>query len=95
MGGKLYYANMLSEFKVVLPGASTDTPVEECTETTAVKKSANLTATPFACYMSKGRVANLNIQPKVRTVRCGISVLPAASRQSIDRNSAINTFDLR
>jgi hypothetical protein len=95
MGTSMYYANTLGEFKVVLPGESTDTPAEEGTETTTVKMSTNLTATPFACYMSKGRVANLNIQPKVRTVRCGISVLPAASRQSIDRNSAINTFDLR
>ena len=95
MGADLYYANTLGEFKVVLPGASTDTPAEEGTETTAVKKSANLTATPFACYMSNGRIANLDIQPEVRTVECGISVLPAVTRQSIDRNSPIMEIELR
>jgi hypothetical protein len=95
MGGKLYYANMLGEFKVVLPGASTDTPVEECTETTAVKKSANLTATPFACYMSKGRIANLDIQPEVRTVNCVVSELPVASHQSNKRTAELKAFELR
>ena len=81
--------------KLVLPSAGSDEPSDEGTETTSVSKSAKVTTNSFELHMSKGRVANLDIQPEVRTVRCGISVLPAANSQSIDRNSAINTFDLR
>lgn len=82
-------------FTVVLPTAGTETPSEGATETAAVSKSSKVSTLSYERCLSKGRVANLNIQPEVRTVRCGISVLPAANRQSIDRNSAINTFDLR
>ena len=96
MGSDLYYANQLGEFKVVLPSASTDTPAEEGTETTAVKKSANLTATPFACYMSKGRVANADILPEVRTVECEISMILAPPSLSVfQRASAICAFEPR
>ena len=82
-------------FTVVLPTAGTETPSEGATETATVSKSSKVSTLSYERCLSKGRVANLNIQPEVRTVRCGISVLPAANRQSIDRNSAINTFDLR
>lgn len=81
--------------KLVLPSASAGEPSEEGTETTSVSKSAKVTTNSFGLHMSKGRVANLDIQPEVRTVECGISALPAVTRQSIDRTSAINTFELR
>ena len=95
MGSDLYYANQLGEFKVVLPSASTDTPAEEGTVTASVSKASKLTADSIEYRMIKGHVANLNIEPEVRTVECGISALPAVTRQSIDRTSAINTFELR
>jgi hypothetical protein len=87
MGGKLYSANQLGGFKVVLPDASTDTPAEEGSVTASVSKASKVTANSIEYRMIKGRVANLNIEPEVRTVECGISVLPSANRQSIDRTS--------
>lgn len=81
--------------KLVLPSAGSDEPSDEGTETTSVSKSAKVTTNSFELHMSKGRVAKLDIQPEVRTVECGISVLPAANRQSVDHNSAIKAFELR
>lgn len=82
-------------FTVVLPTAGTETPSEGATETATVSKSSKVSTLSYERCLSKGRVANLNIEPEVRTVECGISALPAVTRQSIDRTSAINTFELR
>lgn len=81
--------------KLVLPSAGSDEPSDEDTEATSVSKSAKVTTDSFELHMSKGRVAKLDIQPEVRTVECGISVLPAVTRQSIDRNSPIMEIELR
>ena len=82
-------------FTVVLPTAGTETPSEGATETATVSKSSKVSTLSYERCLSKGRVAKLDIQPEVRTVECGISVLPAANRQSVDHNSAIKAFELR
>lgn len=95
MGSDLYYANQLGEFKVVLPSASTDTPAEEGTVTASVSKTSKLTADSIEYRMIKGRVANLNIEPELRTVNCVVSEVPVASRQSNKRTAELKSFELR
>ena len=82
-------------FQVILPSASTDTPAEEGTVTASVSKASKLTANSIEYRMIKGRVANLNIEPEVRTVNCVVSEVPVASHQSNKRTAELKAFELR
>ena len=82
-------------FTVVLPTAGTETPSEGATETATVSKSSKVSTLSYERCLSIGRVANLNIQPEVRTVNCVVSEVPVASHQPNKRTAELKAFELR
>lgn len=84
LGGKLYYANTMGAFKVVLPGYTDAAPEEGGAETASVNKSSVKTVEPaFDRPMSSGYFTGIDYTENIVTVSC-----EAAPSQAVKKSSS-------